>query len=120
MRSMFVSYARGDHEAIKSLAQDLTDLDHVVWYDNELTGGQAWWDQVLLKIRECDLFVFGLSPDALESQACKLERSYARSLLKDIVPILIADDVDVNLLPADLAQIHFVDYRRADKRSLIS
>ena len=31
------------------------------------------------------------------------------------MPVLIADDVDTELLPEALAQIHFVDYRREDR-----
>lgn len=120
MTSVFVSYARENQEAVKSLALDLGELDYQVWFDNELTGGQTWWDQLLAKIRECDSFAFGLSPESLDSQACKLERTYALNLGKSILPILIADDVPTDLLPTDLAQVHFVDYRAADKRALIS
>lgn len=120
MTSVFVSYARENQEAVKSLALDLGELDYQVWFDNELTGGQTWWDQLLAKIRECDRFAFGLSPESLDSQACKLERTYALNLGKSILPILIADDVPTDLLPTDLAQVHFVDYRAADKRALIS
>jgi len=119
MRSLFVSYARGDREAVQSLAGDLGSLDYDVWYDDKLTGGQSWWDELLLKIQHCDVYALAVSPDSLQSQACRLERAYAMALDKNIVPILIADDVNMDLLPPDLARIQLVDYRLADKQALV-
>jgi hypothetical protein len=51
MAQIFLSYSRDDQEIAIQLAKDLKDLGHVVWLDQELTGGQAWWDQILARIR---------------------------------------------------------------------
>ncbi len=73
MAQIFLSYSRDDQELASHLAKDLKDLGHVVWLDQELTGGQAWWDQILAMIRACDLFVFVLSSAALYSTAFQRE-----------------------------------------------
>jgi hypothetical protein len=31
----------------------------------------VWWNHILTRIRECDVFVFAVSPESLDSQACK-------------------------------------------------
>ncbi|MEB3318689.1 MAG: toll/interleukin-1 receptor domain-containing protein [Cyanobacteriota bacterium] len=61
MAQIFLSYSRDVQVPASQLAQDLKNLGHVVWLDQELTGGQAWWDQILARIQAADLFVFVLS-----------------------------------------------------------
>ena len=113
--TVFVSYCRESHEKARSLAQDLEALGYQTWFDQALTGGQAWWNSILGEIQKCDIFAFALELESLNSAACKREYAYAAKLGKSILPVLIADDVDTELLPAALAQIHFVDYRREDR-----
>jgi hypothetical protein len=94
-------------------------LGHTVWFDHELTGGQVWWDQILAKVRDCDVFIFVLNPEALKSTACKREYSYAHDLGKPILPVLVAEGVRTNLLPSALSQIQFVDYLKQDRDAAI-
>lgn len=117
MIRIFISYSRASQDVIKTLAQDFEEFGHKVWFDNELTGGQAWWEQILEKIRECDLFVCTFSPQALDSYACKLEWTYAHALGKTILPILVADDVSMKLMPSELSTLQYVDYRSQDKKA---
>jgi len=118
MTTVFICYGRENQEQVRSLAQDLEDLGRVVWFDQALTGGQVWWDQILKKIRECDVFVFALAPLSLESQACNREYNYAAKLGKTILPVVVAEGVSDALLPEALAKIQYVDYQRADKAAL--
>ena len=76
MPAAFISYCRANEKDVASLQQDVRDLDYDVWMDNELTGGQAWWDHILENIHNCDCVLFALSGAALESQACRLEFGY--------------------------------------------
>lgn len=118
MASVFISYGREDAAKVGSLADDIGGLGHQVWFDQDLTGGQAWWDHILKSIRQYDVFVFALSPASLDSPACKLEYTYAAQLRKSILPVLVAEGVSVELLPSSLAQLQYVDYRREDKNAL--
>jgi len=119
MFQVFISYSRKNLGAAKLLIQDLEALGHEVWFDQELAGGQVWWDQVLAKIRACDLFLFVLAPEALDSQACKLECAYAFDLGKRILPVLVSD-VSLNVLPLALSAIQFVDLRNQDKAATLA
>jgi hypothetical protein len=64
--------------------------------------------------------VFALTPDSMESQACGRELEYARQLEKPLLPVILSDKVDLNQLPASLAQIQCVDYHAQDKRAYMS
>ena len=115
MSNVFISYSRQNETAAKTLADDIESLGHTVWFDQELSGGQVWWNQILEEIRECHVFVFAVSSDALNSVACKREFGYAADLDKPILPVVIADEVSANLLPPALSQIQLVDYRDHDR-----
>jgi hypothetical protein len=105
----FVSYARRDKARVQSLAGVIQRLGHEPWVDTNLSGGQAWWDEILRRIREADVFMFAVSEASLESEACGQERSYAQGLGKPVLPVMVAR-VRPQLLPRDLAALQFVDY----------
>lgn len=116
---LFISYSSRDREKVRLFAEDLKQIVKVVshneggdvWFDQELIGGHDWWENILSKIRACDVFLFVLTQDSLRSDPCRLEYTYAHSLNKRILPILLGDGINVTLLPEPLQRIQFVDYR---------
>jgi hypothetical protein len=112
---IFVSYNRDSEAIARALVADLEKLGHSVWFDRELSGGQAWWERILAEIRDCRLLVFLLSPKALDSVACTRERGYALALGKAVLPLQVADGVSVNLLPPDIAHLQIIRYRGGDR-----
>ena len=80
---IFVCYARKDRSAVEAMVRDLGSGRTPDWIDNELTGGQAWWDTILGQIRACDLYVLALSPESLRSRACRLELQYALAVRRN-------------------------------------
>ena len=119
MTSVFISYDRESQPLVITLANDIKELEYPVWFDNQLSGGQSWWDKILESIRNCDGFVFTLSPQSVESAACKLELEYAQALGKSIIPVLIADGVKESLLPKSIAKIQHVDFRNPDDKKTL-
>jgi hypothetical protein len=119
VKRVFISYGRENAPQASALTADVSELGYEVWLDKELTGGQAWWNQILRRIRDCDAFLFGLSPESLESPACDREWRYATELGKSILPVLVAGDISDDLLPPRLAEIQYVDYRRPEKQAVI-
>ncbi|WP_075187741.1 TIR domain-containing protein [Teredinibacter haidensis] len=118
MSKLFISYSRYNVEAVQILAADLEAVAHDAWYDSALTGGQRWWNSILANIEKADIFVFALTKDSLESTACRSELKYAFELNKRILPVLLADDVNLGLLPKALSEFQVVKYLRDDKHSL--
>lgn len=117
---VFVSYSRDSEAIARAVAADLGSLGHEVWIDHQLSGGQAWWDQILAAIRDCGLFVFLLHPRSLDSLACTRERAYALALGKPILPLQVADGVAVTLLPPELALRQIIPYRGADRAEVLA
>lgn len=115
MKRVFVSYSRNNLEAVTQLIDDLQAIGLNTWHDQTLTGGQRWWDNILANIRECDIFVFALSPESWDSEACKSELAYVVQLGKTILPVLVADGININLLSPPLSEIQVTDYRQRDK-----
>lgn len=120
MLSVFLSYTRSDALAVEHLALDLRGLGCSPWFDTDLAGGADWWTKILSKIRESDVFLFAVSSDSVESPACQAEFTYARQLNRRALPILVAEGVNISLLPRELAILQLVDYRQQDKKAAIS
>ena len=114
MRRVFVSYSRKNLDAVTQLVKHGRDAGVEMWYDQTLTGGQRWWDNILAEIRNCDIFVFALSRDSWDSEACSSELGYVAQLGKPIIPVKVCDDISNNLLSAPLSEIQITDYCKRD------
>lgn len=117
MKRVFISYSRKNLDVVTQLIGDLQAVGIDTWHDQTLTGGQRWWDNILSNIRECAIFIFALSPESWDSEACRSELDYAMQLGKSILPVLVSDGININLLPSPLNEIQVTDYRRRDKEA---
>jgi hypothetical protein len=115
MRKVFVSYSRNNLDAVSDLVKDLHDVGFDAWHDQTLTGGQKWWDSILSSIRDCDIFVFALSKESWDSEACQSELAYVVKLGKPLLPVLVSDGVHLSLLSAPINELQVTDYRQRDK-----
>jgi hypothetical protein len=115
MRKVFVSYSRNNLDVVSQLVEDLQAVGMTTWHDQTLTGGQRWWDNILANIRDCEIFIFALSPESWESEACRSELAYVCGLGKPVLPVLVSDGINLNLLSAPLHEIQVTDYRSRDK-----
>jgi hypothetical protein len=97
-RQIFISYARVDAERVDALVEGLRQLRYDAWLDEELTGGQAWWDTVLSQIRASSAVLVALSTAALESVAVRREYEYAHAVGRSLLPVVI-DAVRLETLP---------------------
>lgn len=110
---LFISYARKDASSVNQLEQMLEANGHRVWYDQELHGGEPWWDGILTQIENCDVFIFVLSPASAASPACQTEYGYAQALSKPILPLMVEAAELPN--PA-LRDTQYIDARRLTSR----
>jgi hypothetical protein len=76
MIRIFASYSRKDEAAVQDLIADLGRAHLSVWHDQALHGGDPWWQDILQRIRESDVFLFALSKNSLASKPCLAELSY--------------------------------------------
>lgn len=111
---VFVSYRSTDRATVSQLVNDLADMGHEVWYDQELEGGQLWWQNILDNIRGAELLIFALTPRSLESYPCQLEYNYANALRRHIIPVMLAEGITYSLIPAVLQERQIVPYVKRD------
>jgi Tol biopolymer transport system component len=116
---IFISYARQDQAAVEVLNADLERARFQVWMDNELVGGDSWWDTILEQIRSCELYIFALSPHSVGSRACKAELDYAIALSRPLLPVLVRE-VAIQLAHPAIARTQMVDYRKRSMESLLA
>ncbi len=88
---VFVSYVRTDERLVRMLHGQLEDMKHTVFFDQDMVGGQDWWDVILDEIRKCIVFLYVLSPDSVGSRACQAELGYAVALGKPLIGVMIRE-----------------------------
>jgi len=100
--ALFISYSSHDRPAVDALTTALQRGRQQVWFDQQLGGGDSWWQMILHEIRSCDVFIVALSNNWLQSKPCQSELRYAQALSRPILPVQIGeiDSVRVNPLAA--------------------
>lgn len=115
---LFVSYSRRDAAAAEQLCADLTAAGLKPSWDRDLVGGQQWWDGILSSIRECEAFVFVLSPDSVRSRACKAELNYAVDLRRPVLPVMVRE-VSLDLAPEPIPETQVINLTERTPEAVI-
>ncbi len=113
---VFVSYSNRDSDAVKSLIEFLRDdAEETVWLDERIGGGERWWHLILDQIRGCEVFIFALSQNAMQSKPCQAELQYARDLGLPLLPIQVGPVESPRLHP--FAHDQVIDYSSPTPRT---
>jgi formylglycine-generating enzyme required for sulfatase activity len=103
-KKLFISYRSSDHLEVDDIAEQLQLLKHedgirkyITWQDkHNLEAGKSWWDGIVDAIIDCDMFVFHLSPDYLDSAVCLAELNYAVERGRPIIPVVLGSAYYIN------------------------
>jgi TIR domain len=114
LRKVFVSYARANRPHVGQLVEHLGVLDCQTWFDSSLRGGQDWWEQILDRITDCDVFIAIISREALNSVACEREFDWAEALGKPVLPVAL--ERPSQALPLRFSRRQIVDYSETANR----
>ncbi len=108
---IFISHSKRDMAEVTPLLKELRFMGHRPWYDKALEerGGQSWWENILANIRRCEVTLFVMSNDALNSLPCTAELNYAQAVGRHVLPVRIDADVKPDELRESLATLQFVD-----------
>ncbi|MBF0148333.1 MAG: TIR domain-containing protein [Magnetococcales bacterium] len=98
MSRIFISYSRQDRKEALGLRAWLREegWDDVFLDDDPETGilpGQRWKDALFKAGNRCNVVLLLLSPNWLKSEWCPKEYDWAKTLKKQIIPILISNEV---------------------------
>ncbi|WP_034609345.1 TIR domain-containing protein [Cellulomonas sp. URHD0024] len=105
---LFASYSSKDLAAVKRLVDDLGPTRFDVWFDQELRGGDDWWNEILGQIATCEVFIFALSDNSLRSKPCGVELAYAQALGAPVLPVQVGSVANPRLNP--FANLHIIPY----------
>lgn len=115
MHKLFISYARENKPDVEALVRDLDALGHQTWLDSSLRGGQKWWDEILRRIADSDVFVSVVSPHNLNSVACRHELQWATALNKPVLPLAVGPLPDA--LPRALSTRQITQYSPSSREA---
>lgn len=85
---VFLSYSHKDKELVEQLIAGLKHHLCRVWYDEGLTEGESWNDEVAQRIKNAHNFVVILTKNAVTSPYVLMEVNYAISKGVKILPVL--------------------------------
>lgn len=110
-KKVFISYRSAERPLVERLVDVISRAGAFeIWYDQQIIGGQSWWDEILKALEGAEVVVLALSRAYLESEACRLELNYALGLGKPLVPVRIDPALDVSQLGAQLVTKQIIDF----------
>jgi hypothetical protein len=112
---VFLSYARADDEPfVKRLRDDLVARGRRVWWDKKSmeSRGRTFLQELRDAVEGAERVLAVIGPAAVASPYVRVEWDHALQFGKGILPVLRAGKDD--LVPRDLAEIHYVDFRGDD------
>ena len=115
MQKLFVSYARTNRPEVDQLVEHLSIMGYETWVDVSLRGGQDWWEEILDRITNSDVFITAVSEASLKSTACGRELDWAESLGKPVLPVLI-EALPATALPRRISRRQIIDYSQPAER----
>lgn len=101
---LFISYAHDDMPICKQFVKLLEA--HEVWFDQNLRGGEEWWQRILDRLAWCEGLIYLLSPASVESEYCRREANIALSSGKVLIPVIIHRRAQ---MPEFLKHIQYID-----------
>jgi len=119
MTAVFVSYPRTQRAVVDRLVDDLRSGRMDTYFDKELIGGQHWWNELLTRIEQADVFMPVVCADYADSAPCDLELKHAVAWRKPVLPVAV-EQVSGSLFPSDIAEAQWVTYDPDDPRTALS
>jgi formylglycine-generating enzyme required for sulfatase activity len=107
---LFISYSRVDRPFAQRIVARLRVVYgyDAVWFDEELRGGDKWWEEILTQIAASDILLYLLSNESVTSPFCQAEFTEAQRLRKLIITVQVRDRT---ALTDTLDGIQFVDMK---------
>jgi TolB-like protein len=76
---IFVSYAHDDAALVYPEISRLRDEGFNIWYDEGISPGSTWRDEVALALTQCSIFLFFITPRSVASKNCLNEVNFCLS-----------------------------------------
>jgi WD40 repeat protein len=114
MTQAFLAYADADKERMEQIQRFLWRRGITLWTNTtSIESGEVFLQSIDRGIEETDTLLFLVSPDSLESPYCQHELTYALSLNKRVIPILVRPCLD-HPLTAELKDLQHINLTAVD------
>jgi len=84
---VFVSYSHDDAELVYPEITRLKDAGFNIWYDEGISPGATWRDEVALALTECKVFLYFVTPRSVASSNCLKEVNFSLSRERRILSV---------------------------------
>ncbi|MFB0919683.1 MAG: TIR domain-containing protein, partial [Oscillospiraceae bacterium] len=84
---IFISYAHLDYEKVFSEIKTFNEHGYNVWYDEGISPGNEWTDEIAFALEKCSLFVVFITPNSANSKNVLKEINFAIEDGKALVAI---------------------------------
>ena len=84
---VFVCYAHADRAVIYPELVRLRDAGVNVWYDEGISPGSEWTEEIADAINGCSQFLYYVSPASVESRNCRDEVAFVHDLGKPMITV---------------------------------
>src|SRR5262245_47793850 len=95
---IFVCYAHEDAPLVYPELARLKDAGFNIWYDEGISPGYTWRDEVALALTQCSLFLFFVTPRSVASSNCQKEVNFCLSRERKVLAV----HLERTALPAGL------------------
>ena len=86
---VFLSYSHEDAEEAAEIIGYLKKNQYLVWYDEGITPGDEWDENVAVHLKRCGFFLALMSNRYIQSQNCRDELAFARDYNKPTVLVYL-------------------------------
>jgi len=86
---VFVCYSHQDSRDVQRELESLHEAGINVWYDEGISPGSEWTDELAAAITNCSHFVLLVTPRSVTSRHCRDEIQYALKLGKSMVVVYL-------------------------------
>ncbi|HEY9669097.1 MAG TPA: TIR domain-containing protein [Coleofasciculaceae cyanobacterium] len=109
MTQVFLSYADKDKAFMQKIARTLMREGMTLWTNKtDIKTGDEYEKAIQQGIEQADNIVYLMSPASLKSTYCEKELTYARSLNKHIIPLLL-EPIEPELISLKLGAVQFIN-----------
>ena len=119
MSQIFISYSRRDIDFARRFVEEVTRSTGVApWIDLKgIETGTQFTDVIVGAIDKCDIFIFLISKDSIDSMWVKKEVLYAKDCEKRIYPVIIDETSPSGWFRFEFGRIDCIAYNIPEQRS---
>ncbi|NEO51989.1 MAG: TIR domain-containing protein [Okeania sp. SIO3B5] len=118
MTQVFLAFAEANKSIMEQIRKSLMRSGITVWSSHaDIKTGKDFQIEINQGIAGADNLIYLLSPEAIKSEYCQQELTYALSLNKRIIPILISP-TDLTKIPPQISNLQLIDFTASEPEGI--